>query len=79
LDSAHQLNLVNVGWPICLLVYQQQLSRLAPGEVLKVQVEDPEVAASILQLARRQKDRIRGDHREGKVMWLTIQRHKERP
>jgi len=79
LTSAHQLNLVGVGWPICLLAYQQRLSRLAPGEVLKVQIEDPEVAATILQLARRRQDRVLGEHREGKVMWITIQRHKERP
>lgn len=79
MDSAHQLNLVNVGWPICLLVYQQRLSALAPGEVLKVQVDDPEMAASILLLTRRRKDRILGEHREGEVLWITVQRHKERP
>jgi TusA-related sulfurtransferase len=79
LRASHQLNLVGVGWPICLLQYQQRLSRLAPGEVLKVQLEDPEVAATILQLARRQRNRILGEHREGKVMWITVQRHKECP
>jgi TusA-related sulfurtransferase len=79
MTSAHQLNLVGVGWPICLMAYQQRLSCLAPGEVLKVQIEDPEVAATILQLARRQKDRILGEHREGKILWITIQRHKEHP
>jgi hypothetical protein len=30
-------------------------------------------------LARRQRNRILGEHREGKVMWITVQRHKECP
>ena len=75
MNSSFQLNLVGVGWPICLLEYQQRLTHLAPGHVLVVQVEDPEVAATLRQLALRQGDRIIGERREGKLLKLEIQRH----
>ena len=75
MNESHQLNLVGVGWPICLLEYQQRLTHLVPGDLLVVQVEDPEVAATLCQLALKQGDRIVGEVREGKLLKLEIQRH----
>ncbi len=75
MNSSHQLNLVGVGWPICLLEYQQRLTHLAPGQILVVQVEDPEVAATIRQLARRHRDRIIEEQRQGEILCLHIRKH----
>ena len=75
MNSSCQLDLVGVGWPICLLEYQQRLMHLSPGDVLEVQVEDPEVAATIRQLAWGQRDRIIDEHHEGRFLRLAVQKH----
>jgi TusA-related sulfurtransferase len=72
-----RLDLVGVGWPICLLTYQQLAQRLAPGALIEVSIEDPDVAATIRQLARRRKDRILDEQQDGRVLRLLIQRQSD--
>jgi TusA-related sulfurtransferase len=73
--AGDRLNLVGVGWPICLMACQQRLSHLAPGQVVAVVVEDPEMAQAIRQLAQGQGDRIIGEHRQSRRLRLDIQKH----
>jgi TusA-related sulfurtransferase len=72
-----RLDLVGVGWPICLLTYQQRAQRLAPGALIEVSIEDPDVAATIRQLARRQQDRIVDEQQDGRVVRLLIQKQSD--
>jgi len=74
-NPSAQLDLVGIGWPICLLEYQQQVHRLEPGALIEIRIEDPEVAASIRQLAQQQQDRIVEERREGRFLRLRIQKH----
>lgn len=74
MSSLDRLDLVGVGWPICLLTYQQRAQGLAPGALIEVSIEDPDVAATIRQLALRRKDRILDEQQDGRVVRLLIQK-----
>ena len=75
MNASVRLDLVGVGWPICLLEYQQRIHDLAPGAVAVVRIEDPDMADSIRQLARRQGDRVIQEEREGQCVCLRIRKH----
>ncbi|MGD8542199.1 MAG: hypothetical protein PVI39_07900 [Desulfobacteraceae bacterium] len=69
-----RLDLVGVGWPICLLRYRQRTQRPAPGALIEVSLEDPDVAATIRQLALRRKDRILDEQQDGRGVRLLIRK-----
>ncbi len=53
-----EINLVGLVSPICLLELKRALSRLEPGQVLDVLIQDYQVAARIIQIVDRSPDRL---------------------
>ena len=75
MSASDRIDLVGVGWPICLLEYQQRIQDVPPGTVIEVRIEDPEMAATIRRLARRQNDRILQERQADRCICLEIRRH----
>ncbi len=70
----HEIDLNGVVAPLCLLQMKNALSRLPPGELLKVQVHDVDLIAYIAKIVARSADEIVEQHRHGDGVSLTIRK-----
>lgn len=69
-----KLNLVGIAWPVCLLKFKSAANGLCACEVLEVLTQDPDVVANITMLVNRSEDTLIGQHKDGDVYRLSIQR-----
>jgi TusA-related sulfurtransferase len=71
---ASLLDLMGVVSPICLLKCKSALSRLNPGEVLDVLVQDEEVVESLSMILKQSQDRMEGYSKEGECFRISIRK-----
>jgi TusA-related sulfurtransferase len=71
---ASTLDLIDVVSPICLLKCKSALSRLNPGEVLEVLVQDEELVDSLSMILKRSHDRIEAFFKEGECYRISIRK-----
>lgn len=74
MQKAEELSLVGVVTPICFLELKLALSKMVPGSVLSVLVQDPHIRDNILMTVSRSKDRIIDHKREGSLFRIHIQK-----
>lgn len=71
---ASTLDLIGVISPICLLKCKSALSRLNPGEVLDVLVQDEEVVESLSMILKQSQDRMESFYKEGECFRISIRK-----
>lgn len=59
-----ELNLVGVVSPMCLLKCKSVLTRMNPGDILEVLVEDPDVVDELIKILKRSSDHVKEFYRE---------------
>jgi tRNA 2-thiouridine synthesizing protein A len=74
MEMASTLDLIGVVSPICLLKCKSALSRLNPGEVLDVLVQDEEVVESISMILKQSQDRMEAFSKEGECYRISIRK-----
>jgi TusA-related sulfurtransferase len=73
-EMATKLDLIGVVSPICLLKCKSALSRLNPGEVLEVMVQDEEVVESLSMILKQSQDSMESFKKEGECFRLSIRK-----
>jgi TusA-related sulfurtransferase len=68
------LDLTGVVSPICLLQLKSALSDLAPGDILCVSVQDPDVTAKIQKIVERSRDKVIDRQEEGSQVRISIRK-----
>ena len=58
MPSSVKLDLVGVGWPVCLLECKNVLNELPSGQELEVRIHDPDVFKDLVTIIERS-----GNHR----------------
>ena len=53
-----ELDLVGVGWPVCLLEYKRTLNDLKPGDILEISMQDPDAVDELVTIVGRSQDHI---------------------
>ena len=76
--AVRKINLIGVGWPVCLLECQNALNALAAGEELEVKVQDPEVLHDLVMIAERSGRHRVAHHNEGNCYRINIRRKQPR-
>ncbi len=76
--SVRKINLIGVGWPVCLLECQNALNALDTGEELEVKVQDPEVLQELVMIAERSGRHRVSHHHEGTCYRIHIWRKQPR-
>ncbi|NTV33113.1 MAG: sulfurtransferase TusA family protein [Deltaproteobacteria bacterium] len=74
MEMASTLDLIGVVSPICLLKCKGALSRLNPGEVLEVMVQDEEVVESLSMILKQSQDSLESITKEGECFRISIRR-----
>jgi TusA-related sulfurtransferase len=74
MEAASTLDLIGDVSPICLLKCKSALSRLNPGEVLEVMVQDEEVVESLSMILKQSQDSLESFAREGEFFRLSIRK-----
>ena len=74
MEMASTLDLIGVVSPICLLKCKSALSRLNPGEVLDVLVQDEEVVESLSMILKQSQDSMESFTREGECFRISIRK-----
>ena len=74
MEMASTLDLIGIVAPICLLKCKSALSRLNPGEVLDVLVQDEEVVESLSMILKQSQDRMEAFSKEGESYRISIRR-----
>jgi TusA-related sulfurtransferase len=72
--ASSKLDLIGVVSPICLLKCKSALSRLSPGEVLEVVVQDGEVIESLSMILKESQDSLESFTKEGECFRLSIRK-----
>jgi TusA-related sulfurtransferase len=72
--ASSKLDLIGVVSPICLLKCKSALSRLRPGEVLEVVVQDGEVIESLSMILKESQDSLESFTKEGECFRLSIRK-----
>jgi TusA-related sulfurtransferase len=72
--ASSTLDLIGVVSPICLLKCKSALSRLNPGEVLEVMVQDEEVVESLSLILKQSQDSMESFTREGECFRISIRK-----
>ncbi len=72
MPSCVKLDLVGVGWPVCLLECKNVLRDLRSGQELAVRVHDPEVVAELVTIIERGGHRVLGHRRAGADYTIRI-------
>lgn len=68
------LDLIGVVSPICLLKCKSALSRLNPGEVLDVMVQDEGVVESLSMILKQSNDNMESFAKEGECFRISIRK-----
>jgi tRNA 2-thiouridine synthesizing protein A len=68
------LDLIGVVSPICLLKCKSALTRLNPGEVLEVVVQDEEVIESLSMILKQSQDHLEAFSKEGDCFRISIRK-----
>ena len=68
------LDLIGVVSPICLLKCKSALSRLNPGELLEVMVQDEEVVESLSMILKQSQDSLESFTKEGECFRISIRK-----
>jgi TusA-related sulfurtransferase len=74
MEMASTLDLIGVVLPICLLKCKSALSRLNPGEVLEVMVQDEEVVESLSMILKQSQDSMESFTKEGDCFRISIRK-----
>lgn len=74
MTSSSEVNLCRIAWPISLLKFKRALNDLCLCDVLEVLARDPDVVENILMIVDRSEDTLIGQHKEGDVYRLSIQK-----
>lgn len=74
MSSPAQLDLVGIGWPVCLLKFKTVIDSLDSYEVLEVLAEDPDVVKSIILIIERSEDKLIRQEQDGGFYRLYVQR-----
>ena len=53
MSAKSELDLVGIGWPVCLFKFYNEFDELCSCEVLEVLSQDPDVVKNILMIASR--------------------------
>ena len=53
-----ELDLVGVGWPVCLLECKRSLNDLKPGDILEISMQDPDAVDELVTIVERSQDHI---------------------
>jgi TusA-related sulfurtransferase len=74
MEMASTLDLIGMVSPICLLKCKSALSRLNPGEVLEVMVQDEEVVESLSMILKQSQDSLESFTKEGECFRISIRK-----
>lgn len=72
--AVNELDLSGVLLPVCLLKCKTMLQTLRSGQVMRVIVQDPETADSIVKIIERSADRVIGREQDGGRYRVTLQK-----
>ena len=53
-----ELNLLGVGWPVCLLECKRILKDMVSGDILEISMQDPDAVRELVTIVERSPDQI---------------------
>lgn len=74
-----ELNLIGIGWPVCVIQCHETLTRLQPGEDLIIIVSDSDVVDNIVLLIKSQPDLTFEHCQESHGCRISVRRLKRDP
>ena len=74
METASTLDLIGVVSPICLFKCKSALSRLDPGEVIEIVVQDEEVVESLSMILKQSQDSMESFTKEGECFRISIRK-----
>jgi TusA-related sulfurtransferase len=74
MPSPQTLNLIGIGWPVCLLECKNELNELNAGQKLEIKVRDPNVLKELLTIIERGGDFRVSHQREGNHYRIRIRK-----
>ena len=74
MSAKSELDLVGVGWPVCLFKFNNAFDELCSCEVLEVLSQDPDVVRNILMIASRSEGKLIKQEQQGDLYRVFIQK-----
>lgn len=74
MSAKSELDLVGIGWPVCLFKFNNAFDELCSSEVMEVLSQDPDVVDSILMLAVRSDGKLIKREQQGDLYRVFIQK-----
>jgi TusA-related sulfurtransferase len=53
-----KLDLVGIGWPVCLLEFKRVLNGISRGDILEITMQDPDAVDELVTIVERSSDRV---------------------
>ena len=72
MPTKSELDIVGIGWPVCLLKFKCALNDLCPCDVLDVIARDPDVVENIIMIVDRSGDTVINQHKEGDIYRVSV-------
>ncbi|MFC1885435.1 sulfurtransferase TusA family protein [Thermodesulfobacteriota bacterium] len=69
-----ELDLVGVGWPVCLLECKRAINKIYPGHVLTILIKDPDTVKELETIVKRSSDHIVRMQEENDIYRIQIQK-----
>ena len=69
-----KLDLVGVGWPVCLLECKRTLNDLETGDILEISMQDPDAINELVTIVERSQDHILEMHEDPDRYRIQIQK-----
>ena len=69
-----ELDLVGVGWPVCLLECKRSLKDLKPGDIIEISMQDPDAVHELVTIVERSQDHIIEMHEDLDRFRIQIQK-----
>ncbi len=58
MSQKSELDLVGVGWPVCLLECKRTLKDMVSGDILEISMQDPDAVKELVTIVERSPDQI---------------------
>jgi TusA-related sulfurtransferase len=74
MSQPSELDLVGVGWPVCLLECKRAINEIDPGGVLTILIQDPDTVNELETIVQRSSDHILRIEKQNDIYRIQIQK-----
>ena len=69
-----ELDLVGVGWPVCLLEFKRILTELKPGDILEILMQDPDAVDALVTIVECSGDHLLDKRKDPDRYWIQVRK-----